>query len=315
MPLRAAAVIFKYMIDGSICSIRIGLPGSGKSLGMNEEDALPHLLAGEEVWSNYWINWKGDNLHYYTNDEFDELAPTLRNCVLLMDEIGQVLEPRAWEQESGNIRRFFQLHRHHHVDIYGTTQDISLVAKTALIVVDEWILCDKVDHGAFINWILKNIFRKELVSIEYKNVSFAQLKKLSNGWEFNENALEDMELDRYLKHYSREKLLHRELDDKKVELKYRYCKKCAGRQGEKIDYEDKVNYLVPSYCPKHKDELLEIRESGMYDTDYDIITKEKAVMFQAMIPSPEGYTMIKYKGALSDKQIETKKKLFTSFKN
>lgn len=81
-------------LEGSKCSIRLGLPGSGKTLSQIEEDILNCLLDGEEVWSNTWINYIGPNLHYYRNEDFEELAPTLRNCVIVMDEIQRVLEPR-----------------------------------------------------------------------------------------------------------------------------------------------------------------------------------------------------------------------------
>jgi len=305
------------MIEGSIFSIRLGLPGSGKSIGVVEEDALPHLLDGEEVWSNFWINWNGDNLHYFCAEEFEELAPTLSNCVLLMDEIGQVMEPRAWEQESGNIRRFFQLHRHHHVDIYGTTQDISLVAKTAWIVVDEWIFCYKLGNTIFDR--IKDFFKGEKrFRVGYQDMTYQELKKISYGWE---NSLENEEQGvggpiRKVA-YSPKELIHTELTDRKKELWHYHCLKCAGRQVPmtKEEINDKIkdglmteNDLNKHICPKHwrfKEEM-EIRESGLYDSDYDIEIKEKDIILVPMIDSPKGYRKIAYKGALSLKQLERK---------
>lgn len=290
------------MIEGSIFSIRLGLPGSGKSLGNCEEDLLPHLLAGEEVWTNYWVNYKGPNLHFFTADEFDELAPTLRNCVLVMDEIGQVMEARAWEQESGNIRRFFQLHRHHHVDIYGTTQDVSLVAKSAWIVVDEWILCHKIERtwwDNFVDWLRNS----KSFRVGYQDVTYQELKKMAAGWENSmDSEFGGVGGDIRIKRYDINKLLHTELDDVKSELEHYRCNKCCGRQ-EKGEF-----------CPKHKEELLEIVKSGMYDTDYDIPIKEKEVRFVAKTPSPAGYMWIDAKFPLSDNQINQKQKLKENWK-
>jgi len=299
------------MLTGTIFSIRLGLPGSGKSLGLCEEDLLPHLLAGEEVWCNFWVNWKGiwtiddkhpegyfyQNLHFFTADEFEDLAPKLQNCVLVMDEIGQVMEPRAWEQESGNIRRFFQLHRHHHVDIYGTTQDISLVAKSAWIVVDEWILCHNLKHS----WLdkLKDWFlKRKTFKIGYQDMTYQEMRKLTYGWEnFIDNPETGIGGDLRVKNYDPIKLIHNEIDENKLELTHWYCKKCNSRQDKN------------EYCPKHKDIELEEIESGLYDSDYDIPIKEKPITFVAMIDCPAGYRKIPFKGALSQQQIKYKESL------
>lgn len=298
------------MIEGSVFSVRIGLPGSGKTLGMVEEDLLPHLLAGEQVYTNIWINYIGDNLHYFTADDFDELAPNLRNCVLVMDEIGQILEPRAWENESGNVRRFFQLHRHHHVDIYGSTQDISLVAKSAWIVVDEWILCHKFSRtwlDRFIDWV--NSY--ETFRIGYQEMTYQELKKLSYGWELDngeENTKDKVGGNIRVKRYKIDNLIHRELNDKKAELWHNYCLKCASRQGSLLPKELKGEF-PKEYCPKHIQEELIVKESGIYDTDFDIPIKEKPITFVALIDSPKGYRKIPYKGALTNKQLNDKKAL------
>jgi len=296
------------MIEGSIFSIRLGLPGSGKSLGLVEEDLLPHLLSGEEVYCNFWINWKGikqtdgtykQNLHFFNVDEFEELVPTLRNCVLVMDEIGQVLEPRAWENESGAIRRFFQLHRHHHVDIYGTTQDISLVAKSAWIVVDEWIMCHKQPSGilnSLIDWLLK----RKSFKVGYQDMTYQEIRKLLYGWE---NSIDEPDngLGGSIRNvtYVIEKLEHHEIDENKIELRHYYCSKCVGRQDKTED----------GYCAKHKDIKLEVKNSGIYDSDYDLPVAEKEINFVAMIASPKGYRQIPFKGALTKNQQEYKNRL------
>jgi len=277
-------------------------------LGLVEEDLLPHLLAGEEVYCNFWINWKGikqengtykQNLHLFNAEDFEELVPNLQNCVLVMDEIGQVLEPRAWEQESGNIRRFFQLHRHHHVDIYGTTQDISLVAKSAWIVVDEWIMCHNLGNNLIdnaINWLLK----RETIKIGYQDMTYQEIRKLTYGWEnFIDNPETGIGGELRKRKYDLEKLYHFELNENKEEKEHWYCEQCCGRQTPNKDGE----------CPKHQGIKLIQKYSGLYDSDYDIPIKEKKISFVAMIDCPAGYRKIPYKGALSPKQIKEKQNL------
>lgn len=306
----------KKGIDGSVFSIRLGLPGAGKSLGLVEEDLLPHLLRGEEVWCNFWINWKGiwtidddhpegyyrQNLHFFTSDEFEDLVPKLRNCVLVMDEIGQVMEARAWEQESGNVRRFFQLHRHHHVDIYGTTQDISLIAKSAWIVVDEFILCHKIPKS-WISYGIDRILGRETFKVGYQDMTYQELKKMTYGWEQTNDQGEIIIGGPIRKiKYDTDKLIHAELNDNKVELEHYRCAKCAGRQTD-----DNKNGL----CPKHTKEPLILTKSGIYDSDYDLEVKEKAITFVPVIDSPAGWRKIPYKGALTKRQVEQKSLLET----
>jgi len=43
----------------------LGLPGAGKSISQGENEVLPALLSGEEVYSNTWINLELENNHYY----------------------------------------------------------------------------------------------------------------------------------------------------------------------------------------------------------------------------------------------------------
>ena len=44
-------------LDGSKFKLITGLPGSGKSL-MMATFVYPYLIAGYQVYSNLWINWK-----------------------------------------------------------------------------------------------------------------------------------------------------------------------------------------------------------------------------------------------------------------
>lgn len=286
-------------IEGSKCVGCLGLPGSGKSLYQTETFALTFLLSGVDVYCSYWINWAGDNFHFFST--FEEIK-NLRNCVVIFDELAQFFDPRDWEREGQDVRRFFQLHRHRHVDIYFNTQDISLVAKTVGIVADEWILCQKIEPSGLIKFFFK-FFGLERLIFRFEYLTYQQLKKMAMGWDL----AEEIEINNEWKtvRFDPIKLLHHELDDKKQELIHWYCPLCLQRQYKPIPKGD-----VPKgvhYCPKHKKTPLEVRETGLYDTDYEPdVPPVPELEWQAVVPSPKGFTKIKYRGPLSVAQLSSK---------
>lgn len=307
------------MIKGNKCVIRLGKPGCGKSLDQTETDVLEHLLAGENVYCCYWINWKGyqnkkgewiQNFHYFppTRKGWDSIKDK-RNCVVVFDELAQVFDPRDWAEEGSEVRRWFQLHRHFHVDIYANTQDVSLVAKSVGIIADEWQLIENVGYGRLIDAIL-DAFGVRLIRIRKEYLTWQQLKKMAAGWELGEDVAIDG--DWKFKRYSIKKILHRELNENKEELYHWYCEKCCSRQGNKIDKTTSLGTLAqldPIMCEKHHDEPLVVKETGLYDTDYTPETDEEEVEFKAFIDSPKGWRKIEYKGLLSPRQNEQKRAL------
>jgi len=150
-------------------------------------------------------------------------------------------------------------------------------------------------------------------------LSYQQLKKMTNGWELDA-ILENEEVQKKRKSYSIKNIIHHELDDFKIELVHKYCSECAMRQGSQIlkadtlnicDYnkkKDKYILKVPEFCPIHKKTLLLVRQSGMYDTDYEPIIEEKEVIFVPMAKIQET-KMAKYTGRLTDNQRATQKAL------
>ena len=239
--------------------------------------------------------------------------------MVAFDEIGQVMDPRSWEQESSSLRRFFQLHRHHHLDIFGTTQDISLVAKSALIVVDQWILCQKLEDGAIAEWIFKKLGWSR-IRVRYQDMTFQELKKLSrgiSGLEDPEKAdelqykgdIENLEWDDFefeVKYrdvnFKLKKLLHEELNEFKEELYHYYCPQCQGRQLDPIPKSLPFLDIPPRTCPKHFCPL-DIRKTGIFDTDYDIEIPDKEVEWRPFVKSPPGHLKIPYKGPLSQRLV------------
>ena len=99
------------------------------------------------------------------------------------------------------------------------------------------------------------------------------------------------------------------------------------RQGKQILKEDTLIYCKynsktdtytlseKEYCPKHKEQLLEIRKTGIYDTDHEPDFPEKTITFQPLIESPKGYTKIKYQGKLSNSQLNALKGLNKHYNN
>jgi len=263
-------------------AISIGKTGSGKTLLQTEIKVLPLLLDDIDVWCCYFINLDLPNLHYFAPKDFDKVKD-LRNSTIVFDEIRRSFEPRAWETETEEFRSFVELHRHRHNDIIGNTQDVSLVSKSFSIQTHFWSQVEHISQSFFFRFIDK-IFNQSKVVIKETYLNYSDLKKLSNGYELNEEVLLENTVNLIWK-FPIKNLIHHELDDIKVELVHRYCKKCRSRQGEMIlraDTDKVVETLkdskgivkgyrlkVDEFCPKHKKQLLTVRESGVFDTDYE----------------------------------------------
>lgn len=305
-------------IEGAKCEIWLGLPGSGKSLDQTMTGVLQHLLDGEEVWCCYWLNWNLPNYHYFAPKDFDTIKD-LRNAVIVFDELAQTFEPREWEMENSEVRSFFQLHRHRHLDILASTIDFSLCAKSLRIIASNFYYCTKIEYHPIILWLMKLLGINKGVDYWKDELTPQELQKMALGWELGENIATETKPERV--HWNKKNLIRVDLDDYKIELVHKYCPKCASRQGTQIlkeetdkicNWDKKTGYTLkkPEKCPKHKDIHLEIKESGMYDTDYEPEIKEKQVKFKAFMSckliDPDGKMIrkqnIEYKGRLSDRQ-------------
>lgn len=308
--------------------IRLGLTGSGKSLNQTEEPVLAALLNNEVVYCSYWINWNGDNYHYF--NEFNEVK-NLRNCVVVFDEVTDFFDPREWEAEGSEVRRWFRLHRHRHLDIYANTQDISLVAKTIGTLAHNWLWCKENNDSWLMAWILKQ-FKITRIGIKIAPMTYQELKKMANGWDLGEKVEEVGGFQAI--YYNHKKILHHELDDHKIELVHRYCPICEMRQDGitkeelelgkeaalkiwtkkrsqipkeetkkwvKQDNKGIYHLIEEEFCQRHTTTPLEIRETGLYDTDYEPEVREKKIMVQLMVESTK---MQPYKGSLSPRQSQ-----------
>jgi len=308
-------------LDGDIFTIRLGLPGEGKSLAQTEDDVIPLLIEGLDVYCTYWINWNQPNLHLFT--EFEEVK-YVRNCVVVFDEIGSILDPRNWEAEDSGVRTFFQQHRHRAVDIIANTQHLSLIAKSALIEVKNFIMCTRTWQG----WLLHSLWPNfPWVVIKQEFLNLQDLKRLDNQTYSTEKPENESTENLYTvsnhttEWYKKKNLYHRELDEFKLELVHTFCRKCKCRQGQTIPKEKTYDYaffdvdadtytakdeINLGFCPKHKDEKLIIVESSMYDTRYEVLPVAKKVVFR---PFYKTLKEAPFKGVLTPDQVAERREL------
>jgi len=117
-----------------------GLPGSGKSykLGRTLVDVLYrnrkyHENTGilRKVYTNLKLKEDVERefqgfFEYWT--ELRQLTP-LRDCDVVIDEVGTYFDARLWETLSLEMRRWLNQHRKFGIEIYGTAQDFAQVDK------------------------------------------------------------------------------------------------------------------------------------------------------------------------------------------
>lgn len=293
-------------ISGDIFEVRIGNVGTGKTLSQTELVVLPALKSGLQVYCNYFVNWSGDNFHLFTS--FEDII-NVRNCVVVFDEIQQVLDPRAWDNESNDVRRWFQQHRKYHIDIYGTTQHISLIAKSALIIVDRFIICDRVWNGSFLELI-----KFPYIVIQETDMTLNEIRMEEKAFLFD---LDDDEAsfsmgESHNHWFSKKGLLHPELDEYKLEYYHYYCSLCNSSHSPSINklvsYEDAL--CNAPQCPKHASVTLDVKDSPMYDTNFVVAPVVRYHKYIAVTPCPSGCGKnILYKGGFTPEELVAKYEL------
>lgn len=301
-----------FSVDGETFEMYLGLPGKGKTLFLTEYRVLPALQQGLEVYVNYWVNWNGPNVHFFK--EFEEIE-SVRNAVVVFDEIGKILDPRRWDDETSGVRDFFQQHRKRHVEIYGTTQHVSLVAKSALIEVDTFYMFSK--PAGFFGFLTDNF---PYIVCQGEEMTLQEIRRQDTDFMVYDDGEGFSSEGTFTLWYSKRKLLHPELDAFKLEFIHLYCPRCCQRQGEPISLDDTEKYALydkkkgfvpktdfsPPFCPKHRDTPLLLRGSSMYDTDYEIKSVEKPIIWRAFHRAPKE---VPYKGTLSPDQLQQKRTL------
>lgn len=301
-------------IEGEVFDMFLGLPGQGKTLTLNEDIVLPALLSGQQVYCSYWVNWNRSNFHYFK--DFEEIDD-IRNAVVVFDEVGNILNPRDWDNETGNVRDFFMLHRHRYLDIYASTQHISLIAKTALIQVDRFYMCQRSPIEYFIK-LFKKSFPYVIVKTHQMTLNDIRLLDMPVINNEDEQAFKSLSTD--VTWYNYKKLLHNELSNYKQELIHRYCPICKHRQGEPIKKEDTDLYSIKikngeylerphsnlGFCPKHTDQPLTIKQTGMFDSHYTPEVREQKIIFKPFVNASK---LVPYRGTLNSESIQEREQL------
>lgn len=268
----------------------LGLTGSGKSLSAVENHILPALVRGLTVYSNTWINWKGDNLKLFSS--WEDLH-NVRNALIFIDEVGDYLDPLSYKDFSKEDKNVIRYHRKRGNSLVITAQDVSDIAKQLRVKTHKFFLCEANPDNDFVKWFLKNILGYERVCFKTLMLTFKDLKKLSigvgspavdkqNSDDDDDNSFsEDISDIRETLSTSKEvpkpedlrykvsKLLHNELNDYKKNYFAYWCDEC---RAYKIYTND--SSALPLKCPSHPDLDMVVKPLAMYDTNAELEIKK-----------------------------------------
>lgn len=122
-------------------NIVTGLPGSGKSyylanltvelLYRNRKwfetsgkirKVATCLKMSEEIEREFGYGTDESYIHYWQDAEE---IPKLRDCDVIWEEMGVIVDSRSWENMPLELRRWFAQHRHRGVDVYGNVQEFA----------------------------------------------------------------------------------------------------------------------------------------------------------------------------------------------
>jgi hypothetical protein len=306
----------------------LGLRGAGKTLSAIHEEVLPRYLEGRKLVSTSFINLKGVEIIHTPED-----CLKLKNCVLFIDELGDFVDAYDWANISQSFRRFLRLSRKRKVDIITTAQDISYIAKPLRVLFSDWVYCENATAtglGAkILSWL--GLFS---VKIKQQELTANELVRLQKG--VGNNPLQDdeeevnddfsdnldfdaLELEKKVKtiDYRPKDLIRSDLSEFKIYEFQEYCPLCESgynyidkdKQDNLIDYTKKRGYFYKTirFCPVHEKQPLDIREVGVYDTDFEIpVPPVPDLIWKPYIPSPKGDRLIPFKGLPSDSQTPPK---------
>lgn len=102
-----------------------GAAGSGKTFLMSRL-IMQEWLRGVEVYPNFNLFFDEANTNirrWYTLDE----TYGIENGIIAIDESQAILDAREWQKLPPSFKNKIAMHRHDHVDIYTTTQDMGHV--------------------------------------------------------------------------------------------------------------------------------------------------------------------------------------------
>lgn len=99
-----------------------GLAGSGKTFLMTRL-VKKEWDRGEQIFANFplWYDEEGKGVKRWHN--LDEITH-LRNGIICIDESQKMLDARRWQSLPMTFTELIAMHRHHHLELITTTQDL-----------------------------------------------------------------------------------------------------------------------------------------------------------------------------------------------
>jgi len=156
-------------------SVFTGRPGEGKTYLMVKK-AWPYLLAGIDVYSNFKLDYEGENIHYYR--DFSDLAD-VSSGLILIDEGQYLFNSRNWDNLTLEAQYKLQQHRKDGLNIWLTTQNIQRLDVVLRELVHNYYRCSKVVDiaGKFILFIL--------YTLDVDQITKEEKTVLSRSWHFH----------------------------------------------------------------------------------------------------------------------------------
>lgn len=313
------AVKKNIYFTGDMFVLFLGHVGQGKTLVMNEDYVLPALIDGQDVFSTYWVNWNTGKFHITRNPE--EFV-TLRNCLLAIDELADLIDKIDWERYSQAVKKFFMYHRHFFVDIVANTQSYEDIAHQPRRHISRYFMCERHFDGDLLKKIWPRFPWVTIKTYEMTKNEVMLLDKARIQFEDDDSVDTFKAIATMRAWYKIKNLYHFELDQYKQEYIHFYCPICNSRHGDQIPKEETGQYAVRDdrtkiwlprkdlelgKCPKHPDQDLTVRTSFMYDSNY--LPEEKKNQPIIFKPFVMGQKLVPFRGDLTEDQQKLLKKL------
>lgn len=121
-------------------NILTGKPGNGKTYVLAYR-AKEWLDKGLDVYSNFKLNYTGNNLHYWENPK--DLTG-IEKGIIVMDEAHVYFNSRDWTNLDKNLQRKLQQHRKDGLHIWGTVQNEARLDVIVRELVNSYFVCHKI---------------------------------------------------------------------------------------------------------------------------------------------------------------------------
>jgi GTPase SAR1 family protein len=168
-----------------------GLAGSGKTWLMSRL-IRKEWKKGRNVYPNFpmWFDETHERITRWHN--LDEVY-NVKDGVLAIDESQKFLDARKWQMLPIAFTEKIAMHRHHHLDIYSTTQDLGHIDIRLRSNVHELFRCETIfrfpkrQHIKPIIHVIKvkrkcRAFHGESNSIRWEQIGFTKFHFISKYW-------------------------------------------------------------------------------------------------------------------------------------